>query len=168
MPVASVVSAIWRVDSSARAVKINSASFVADFREPEFDRLGLWARNTLDETQQGLGSGDVSEVAFAVGGRQFQLVTICNQLASFLAESVFQNLPVVSGGLEIRLLGENLDDVHDGEKPGFGLLVVEAADFALLEDGRDDFHGEWGSGKQLAVQRAVLDRLQNVGGADVR
>jgi hypothetical protein len=69
------------------------------------------------------------------------LVTICNQLASFLAESVFQNLPVVSGGLVIGLLGENLDDVHDREKPGFGLLVVEAADFALLEDGRDDFHG---------------------------
>jgi hypothetical protein len=141
MPVASVVSAIWRVDSSARAVKINSASLIADFREPEFDRLGLWARNTLDETQQGLGSGDVSEVFLAVGGGQFQSVTICHRLTSFLVKSLFQLVPILSGRLKIRLLGENLDDVHDREKPGFGFLIVEAADFTLLEDGRDDFHG---------------------------
>jgi hypothetical protein len=62
-------------------------------------------------------------------------------LASFLTKPFFQLVPVLSGGLEIGLLGENLDDVHDREKPGFGLLVVEAADFALLEDGGDDFHG---------------------------
>jgi hypothetical protein len=43
--------------------------------------------------------------------------------------------------LEIGLLGEDLDNVHDGEKPSLGLLIVEAADFAFLEDGGDDFHG---------------------------
>jgi hypothetical protein len=37
----------------------------------------------------------------------------------FLAESILQNLPVVPSGLVIMLLGENLNDVHDGEEPGF-------------------------------------------------
>jgi hypothetical protein len=52
----------------------------ADAGEPEFDRLGLGAGDALDEAQQGLGIGDIGEVAFAVGGGQFQLVTICNWL----------------------------------------------------------------------------------------
>jgi CheY-like chemotaxis protein len=55
-----------------------------------------------------------------------------------------KNLPVLSGRLEIGLLGENLDDVHDGEEPGFGRLIVEAADFTPLEDGGDDLRGAMG------------------------
>ena len=55
--------------------------FVAHLGEPEFDGLGLWAGNALDEAQQGLRGCDVGEVAFAVGGRQFQSVTICHRLA---------------------------------------------------------------------------------------
>ena len=57
---------------------------VADLGQPEFDRLGLGAGNALDEAQQSLGIGDIREVAFAIGGFQFQLVTIYNQLRSLL------------------------------------------------------------------------------------
>ena len=85
---------------------------VADFGQPEFDRFGFRAGHTLDEPQQGLGSGDIGEVVFAVGGRQFQSVTICHRLTPFLAEPLFQLVPVLPGSLEIRLLGEDPGDAH--------------------------------------------------------
>ena len=44
---------------------------VADFGQPEFDRLGLGAGNALDEAQQGLGIGDVGEALFPVSRRHF-------------------------------------------------------------------------------------------------
>ena len=69
------------------------------------------------------------------------MVTICNQLTSFLGETVLQNLPIVPGSVGVRLLGEDLDDVHDREKLSLGFLIVEAADFAIFENGGDDFHG---------------------------
>ena len=138
---------------------------VTDLGEPELDRLRLGAGHALDEPQQSLCVGDVGEAHFAVVSGQFQLVTICNQLTSFLAEAVFKNLPVVPGGLVIRLLGQNLNDIHDGEKPGFGLLVVETADFAIFKNGGNDFHG--GSTKQLPIQRTVLDGLEDVVWPDV-
>jgi hypothetical protein len=89
----------------------------------------------LDEAQQGLGIGDVREVAFAVGGFQFQLVTICNQLRSLLVQPVFQHFPVVLSRLVIRLLGEDSNDVHNRKPPRFGLFVVEAADSVSLKNG---------------------------------
>jgi hypothetical protein len=30
---------------------------------------------------------------------------------------------------------------HDSEKPGFGFLIVGAADFVFFKNGRGDFHG---------------------------
>ena len=80
------------------------------------------------------------EVAFAVSGRQFQLVTVCNQLASLLPQPVFQHFPVVLGHLIIRLLGKHLDDVHDGKEPHLGLLVVDAANFVSFKNGEVFFH----------------------------
>ena len=59
---------------------------VTDFGQPEFDRLGLGAGNALDEAKQGLGIGNIGEVAFAVGSGQFQLVTIRHLLTAFLVE----------------------------------------------------------------------------------
>ena len=68
-------------------------------------------------------------------------MTICHRLTSFLAKSLFQLVPVFSGGLRIRLLGEHLHDVHHGEPPGFGLLVVDAADGLILELRGQVLHG---------------------------
>ena len=62
---------------------------VAGFGKPEFDRLGFGTGNALNEAQQGFDIGHVGEVAFAVGGGQFQLVTICHQLTSFLPQPLF-------------------------------------------------------------------------------
>ena len=53
---------------------------------------------------------------------------------------MFENFPVVLGSLVIRLLRQHLDDVHNGEEPCLGLFIVDAADFAFLEDGWNDFH----------------------------
>ena len=86
---------------------------------------------------------EIGEVVLAVGSGQFQLVTICNQLTSFLGETVLQNLPIVSGSVVVRLLGEDLDDVHDRENLSLGFLIVEAADFAIFENGGDDFYGSF-------------------------
>ena len=117
---------------------------VADAGEPEFDRLGLGAGNALDEAQEGLGIGDVGEAHFTVVGGQFEPVTICHQLTSLFVQALSELVPVFSGGLVIGLLGEYLDDVHDGEEPSLGLFVVEAADSVSLKNGQVFFHnGGW-------------------------
>ena len=103
--------------------------------EPKFDRFGLRAGNALDEAQQCFGTGDVGESLLAILRQHFQPVTICNRLTSFLAKTDFQNLPVVSSELKAGLLGEDLDDVHDREKPSLSRLVVDAADPVSLKNG---------------------------------
>jgi len=101
---------------------------VADTGEPELDRFGLRARNALDEAQQGLCNGDIGESLLAVLRSQFEPVTICHQLTAPLGKPLFQLVPVFSSSLKIWLLGKDLHDVHDGEKPRFRCLVAEAAD----------------------------------------
>ena len=53
---------------------------------------GLSSRpgDALDQAQQGLGIGYVSEAHFAVTGGQFQPVTVCHQLTPFLPKPFFQ------------------------------------------------------------------------------
>jgi hypothetical protein len=36
--------------------------------------------------------------------------------------------------LKIRLLGENLANVHDGKEPGCRLLIIDTADFKIFEN----------------------------------
>lgn len=117
-------------------------AFVADFCEPEFDGFGFGTGDALDEAEEGFGSGDGGLVILPVGCGHLQLVTICNQLAAFLFEPVFEDFPVVLGRLVVRLLGEDLDDVHDGEPPGFGFLVIDAANFVAFENGEVLVHVE--------------------------
>jgi hypothetical protein len=59
----------------------------------------------LDEAQQSLGGGDIGETLFAVLGRHFQLVTIRHQLTAFLAQPLFQLIPIFSGGYNLVLVG---------------------------------------------------------------
>ena len=42
-------------------------------------------------------------------------------------EPVLENLPVGSCPAGVGLLGEHLDNVHDGEPPGVGGLIIDAA-----------------------------------------
>jgi len=66
----------------------------------------------LDEAKKGFSARNIREITFAIGGWQFQSVTFCNRLISFLPKPVFQHFPIVSCGLIIRLLGQHLDDIH--------------------------------------------------------
>ena len=114
---------------------------VADLRQPELDRFGFRTRHALHQPQQSLGIGDVGEIVFAVGGGQFQLVTICHQLTTLLGEAVLQDFPIISRRPIVSLLREHLDDVHDREPPRLGLLIVDTANFMLLKKGGVVLHG---------------------------
>jgi hypothetical protein len=63
-------------------------------------------------------------------------LTVCYQFTSLFSQAAFEDLPILSGRLIIRLLGEDLDDVHDRKPPRFGLFIVEAADFVSLKNGQ--------------------------------
>jgi hypothetical protein len=82
----------------------------------------------LDEAEEGLGGGAVGEALPTVLSGHRQAVTICNGLTPLFIQPVLQYTPVGAGSLRIRLLAEDFDDVDDGEPPGFGGLVVDAAD----------------------------------------
>ena len=110
--------------------------------QPEFDGFGLGAGHALDEAQQGFSSGHVREIFFAVGGGHFQLVTICYQLTALFGQAAFEDFPVFSGRLIIRLLGEHADDVHDGKPPRLGSVVVVAANLVPFKNGEVTIHGD--------------------------
>lgn len=106
----------------------------------ELDRFGLRAGDALDEAQEGLRIGHIGEALLAVLRCQFEPATVCHQLTTFLGKPLFQLVPVFSGRLKIRLLGKDFHDVHDGEEPRLGFLIVNAADFVSLKNGEVFFH----------------------------
>lgn len=116
-------------------------AFVAHLGQPELDGLGLGAGNGLDQAEEGFRGGDIGEVLLAIRSGELQSVTICNHLTTFLRQSAFQDLPVVSGGLVIRLLDEHLKDVDYREPPGSGGFVMDPADLVLFEEGGFRCHG---------------------------
>jgi hypothetical protein len=88
------------------------------------NRFGLRTWDALDKTQECFGAGHIGEAHFPVISRQFEPVTVCHQLTSFLAKPLFQLIPVFSSHLKVRLLSQDLNDVYNGEKPGFGILIA--------------------------------------------
>jgi hypothetical protein len=68
---------------------------------------GLLAR------QKCLRIGHVGQIHLAVLSLELQLVTICNQLRTFLFETVFQYFPIISGPVAIRLLSQRLDYINN-------------------------------------------------------
>jgi len=107
----------------------------------------------LDEAQEGFGAGDVGEAHFSVLSGQFQPVTVCHQLTALLVQPLFQLVPILSGSLEIGLLSQHLNDVHDGKEPGFGLLIVDAANCRVVQTRRAEV-----SWKLLDLGRDVRSR----------
>ena len=79
-------------------------------------------------------------LCFAVSCGHFQSVTICHRLTSFFRQSLLELVPILPGGLKIRLLREHLNDVHDRKPPGFGFCVIDATDFVAFEDGEVFIH----------------------------
>lgn len=134
---------------------------VADLGEQELEQLCFGTGHALDKPPQSLSTGDVSEVVLAVGGGEFQAVTICHRLKSFPSETA------PSACSSIFWLAKNLSEAHDREKPEFRLLAVESTDFAIPENGGDDFHSDGDSTEELSVQRAKLDGFENIVGTDL-
>jgi hypothetical protein len=76
----------------------------------------------------------IGQTLFAVGSGHPQLVTICHQLTSFLAESLFELIPVFASRRWIELLSKHLDNAHHGEPPGIGSLVLNVPNGTSLEE----------------------------------
>lgn len=49
---------------------------------------------------------------FSILGEHFQLVTICDQFASFVFQAVFQSSPICFHSIIIQLLSQNSDDIN--------------------------------------------------------
>ena len=61
-----------------------------DLRQPELERFGFRRGNGLDDAQELLGVGYVSQALFAVCCSHFQLLTICKQLpCAFIFQAFF-------------------------------------------------------------------------------
>ena len=54
-----------------------------------------------------------------------QRLFVQDDLGGHLVQTLFELVPILSGGLEIRLMGQRLDDVHDREKQSFTLRVID-------------------------------------------
>lgn len=130
------------VEGTGRITHVLDA-LVADFGQPELDRLGLGAGNRLDNAQQGLGIGHIGEAGFAIGGGHFRLVTICHQLTFLLLEALLELVPILTRSLVIRLLNQRRDNIHHRKIPGFRRLVLCPANLEVLENGKGVFiaHG---------------------------
>src|SRR5260221_10776978 len=53
---------------------------------------------------------------------KFQSVTICHRLTSLFDKPVFQDSPIVSGWLKVRLLSQDCGDIAG--KPKYGLCTL--------------------------------------------
>ena len=80
--------------------------------------------------------GYFKSFCFAVSRFQFQSVTFCNRLTAFFAQPIFQDLPILSRCLKIRLLEQNLDNIHHKKIPSFGFRVVHTTDFEVFKNCR--------------------------------
>ena len=98
----------------------------------------------------------VAETLFAVGGGHLQLVTICHQLTPFLAQPLLELVPILAGSVRVGLLGEYLDDVHDGEPPCVCGRVVDAADGVAFKE-----RSVGGHGVGLSVSKALVQGRGN-------
>ena len=59
---------------------------------------------------------------------------ICHQLTAFLAQPLFQLVPILSGGLAIGLLGQHLNNIDDRKQPRLSGLIKHAADCMLFKE----------------------------------
>ena len=140
--VASTLSAICRVDNSAKAVKISSASFMCSRRlwllRPSLAcaRSPPWPARAW---QQGFGSGAIGLALLAIRRGQFQLYELFVQLlrTCFLGELAFQVRPVAPGVVAVR---QQLHHVNHRKPPGFGVFDVHAAHGLTVELRGQDFH----------------------------
>ena len=107
--------------------------FIADPGQPYLDRLSLRAGNGLDETQKRFRISGIGIAHFTIFCNQLQPVTFCNRFTSLFIQAVFQNLPIVSCCLIIRLLDQHLNNIYYREIPCFRILIIYSADFVIFK-----------------------------------
>jgi hypothetical protein len=72
-------------------------------------------------------------IVLPVSSFHFQSVTFCNRLISLFIQAVFQNLPIVSCSLIIRLLYQHLNNIYYREIPCLRFLIIYSADFVIFK-----------------------------------
>ena len=79
----------------------------ADLCQPELELLRLGGGDGLNHAEKLLGDGNIGFVAFSVlGGLQFQLLTICQQLiCAFFFQTLLQFRPIVTCAALVWLVG---------------------------------------------------------------
>jgi len=101
-------------------------ALVADFGKPELGGFCLGRRDGLDEAHELLGVSDIRHALLSVVGVHFQPVTTCNGFVSFIFKKLLHHPPIDLG---IGTLGQDGDNIDDGEHPFFLVGVPSATDF---------------------------------------
>ena len=109
-------------------------ALIAHLGKPELDGLRFGAGNGLNQPEQRLRVGYIGESLFSVFRGQFQLVTVCHQLAALSTQALFELVPVFPGDGRIRLLREDADDIDNREPPCLCCYVIDAAYRVILEE----------------------------------
>ena len=91
----------------------------------------LLARHGIHQSEQFLLRQAVGEVALAVGGEEFQLVTICNQLIARNGHAMFEDLPVIA---RILAVGKHGYNIHHRKQPSVGGIVPGGAHFSVIKE----------------------------------
>jgi hypothetical protein len=78
---------------------MGARSFIIIFSIPRLTGL-----SRQYQPQQGLGISGIGQIFFSIGGRHYQLVTICHRFTSFLFKPFFELVPVFSDCLIVGLL----------------------------------------------------------------
>jgi len=101
-----------------------------DLRHPLFERFRFGRRDGLDEAEKLLLVSDIGFSHFAVSGRQFESVTICNGFIPLIPQAFFQDPPIECRVFTVR---QNRDHIHNREVPLLGRIIPYCPDFLFLK-----------------------------------
>ena len=104
----------------------------AHFGKPPFQRLRLLGGNGLDKPQKLFHISDISISHLSIGSWQFQLVTICYQLISFLNKTTLQYLPILSSRLIVAFC-QHRNHIHDREVILFPFRIPNATNLLVFK-----------------------------------
>ena len=102
--------------------------------EPFHESGSLIVRETLRQSYDTVIVKHICEIAFPIRGKQFQLVSVTNQLVSIPAKLSFKILPVIAILCIIILCVEHTDNVKYREPPLCSRLVPDSPHFAVVKE----------------------------------
>jgi hypothetical protein len=111
--VAEVAVGLHHPPCQARRLGRLANALETHLRQPLLEGLRLLGGDRLNDAEHRLDARAVGSVTLAIGGRQFQFVTICHDLVcTFLQEPLLELAPIGARILRLRL-NERPDGVHD-------------------------------------------------------